>query len=147
MAAGLSLKGKDFHVFQDLFDQEVRKHLSDEKLHQIIYSDGALVGDDFNLELAEQLRIISPWGQGFPEPIFDGEFRLIERRVLKEKHLKMQLLPLDGNIFLEAIAFNYLDTAWPVGASQISLAYKLDVNNYRGFSKVQLLVEHVDSVC
>lgn len=140
MAAGLTLPPEHFNTFQTLFAQEVAKYLSTEQLQGIILSDGLLETEDFDLTLAEQLRAL-PWGQGFSEPIFDGEFALITRRVLKEKHLKMQVQVAD--LTLEVVAFNQLDTDWPARLKHIHLAYKLDVNLFRGAKQLQLKSEYI----
>jgi len=145
MAAGLTIPRNQFEAFQKTFDAEVRKYLSVEELQGIIYSDGPLSGKDFNLELAEQLKTISPWGHHFPEPIFDGKFELLDRRLLKEKHLKMQVRPIDGGPKLEVIAFNTVDTDWPPEITQLTLAYKLDVNRYRGATNLQLMAKYIST--
>jgi len=143
MAAGLSIQADQFTDFSQAFDQEIRQHLSTDKLQGVIYSDGLLTHDDLNLDLAEQLRNIAPWGQNFPEPIFDGEFELLERRVLKQKHLKMQVRHPAGGQPIDVIAFNTVDRDWPIDVQQITLAYKLDVNIFRGFKNLQLRAEYV----
>jgi len=142
MAAGLTIPRNQFQAFQKTFDTEVREYLSAEDLHGILYSDGPLSGEDFNLELAEQLKTI-PWGHNFPEPIFDGKFELLERKLLKEKHLKMQVRPINGGPKLEVIAFNTVDTDWPPEVTHITLAYKLDINKYRGATNLQLMAKYV----
>jgi single-stranded-DNA-specific exonuclease len=143
MAAGLTIPQAQFDAFQQTFDEEVRKYLSVDDLHGIVFSDGALSGDDFNLELAEQLRALTPWGHNFPEPVFDGEFELLESRVLKEKHLKMQVRPVDGGPPVDAIAFNTVDTDWQPNVRRVQLAYKLDINVYRGSKTLQLMAKYV----
>jgi single-stranded-DNA-specific exonuclease len=143
MAAGLTMPQKQFDAFQDVFDKEVRQHLGKNELHDIIYSDGALSEDEFNLKLAEQLRMLTPWGHHFPEPVFDGEFEVLERRILKEKHLKMWVRPLEGGTQVEAIAFNTVDTDWPSKVNCVQLTYRLDVNIYRGTKNVQLMTKSV----
>jgi single-stranded-DNA-specific exonuclease len=143
MAAGLTIPRTHFKAFQHTFDKEVRQYLSMDKLHGVIFSDGMLSGEDFTLELAEQLRILTPWGHNFPEPIFDGEFELLKRRLLKNKHLKMQVRPLEGGQPIEVIAFNTVDTDWPANVNRIQLAYRLDVNVYRGMKNVQLMARYV----
>lgn len=143
MAAGLTLVEDAYPDFSAAFDEEVRQFLGPDDLKQIILSDGELDAVDFNLELAELLRDITPWGQGFPEPIFDGEFILIERRLLKGRHLKMKLQHPDGGLPVDAIAFNTVDTDWPRDVKQVKLAYTLDVNTFRGTRNVQLMVKHV----
>ncbi len=148
MAAGLTLPRAHLEQFQQCFDAEVRKYLPVENLEGVIVSDGELTAAELNqlklLELAEQLRTITPWGQGFPEPIFDGEFELLDRRLLKDKHLKMSVRPLPGGPPLEAIAFYTIDKHWPLSVKRVKLAYKLDINLFRGFKNVQLQVEYVE---
>jgi len=140
MAAGLTIPRTQFEAFQQIFDEEIRKHLSADDLHGVIYSDGALSDDDFNLELAEQLRMLTPWGHHFPEPIFDGEFEVLERRLLKDKHLKMRVRSQSGGIPIDVIAFN---TELPDDVNQVRLAYHLNVNLYRGLKSVQLMAKNV----
>ena len=144
MAAGLTIPQKQFDAFQQAFDKEVRQHLNSDELHGVIYSDGVLSADDFNLELAERLRMLTPWGHKFPEPVFEGEFEVLERRLLKGKHLKMWVRPSHSEISVEAIAFNTVDTDWPAEVNRIQLAYKLDVNVYRGTKSVQLMTTSVE---
>jgi single-stranded-DNA-specific exonuclease len=146
MAAGLTIQRSQFKAFQQAFDKEVRKDLSTDELHGTIFTDGALSGNDFSLELAEQLRTLTPWGQGFPEPIFDGEFEILNRRILKEKHLKMQVRPLDGEQPIDVIAFNTVDSDWPPDVNRIQLAYRLEVNVFRGSKNLQLMAKHL-AVC
>lgn len=146
MAAGLSLAESNLERFREAFDQEVRRHLQATDLHGILFSDGPLEGDQFNLELAETLRLGGPWGQGFPEPLFDGRFDLMDRRVVGGKHLKMRLRHPDSRQLLDAIAFNTPDDDWPPEVQQVRLAYRLDVNEYRQRRTVQLVVEHVEPV-
>jgi single-stranded-DNA-specific exonuclease len=144
MAAGLTIQREQFPTFQQAFDEKVRKHLTEDELHGVILSDGTLSSADFNLELAEQIQKLTPWGHEFPEPIFEGEFELLNRRVLKNKHLKMQVRPLEGGTPIDVIAFNTVDTDWPANVTRIKLAYKLDVNIYRGFKSLQLMARMVN---
>jgi single-stranded-DNA-specific exonuclease len=143
MAAGLTLEQAAYQDFSAAFDEEVRQFLGPDDLQQVILSDGELNAPELSLELAELLRDVSPWGQGFPEPIFDGEFILIERRLLKGRHLKMKLQHPEGAQMLDAIAFNTVDSNWPRDVKQVKLAYTLDVNTFRGARTVQLMVKHV----
>ena len=93
------------------------------------------------------LREAGPWGQGFPEPLFDGEFELVSQRIVGEKHLKMTLLPLHSRDLLDAIAFNIDTSIWPdQGITRVHLVYKLDVNEFRGQRQLQLLVEHLQPI-
>jgi single-stranded-DNA-specific exonuclease len=141
MAAGLTLRPEFFDLFKNAFNQEVAQQLPVEQLEGIIFSDGFLEESDFNLLLAEQLRTL-PWGQGFPEPIFDGEFELLGKRVLKEKHLKMQVKL--GYTTLEVVAFNTPDTDWSPAQKQLQMAYKLEVNTFRGIKQLQLKAEYIN---
>jgi single-stranded-DNA-specific exonuclease len=109
----------------------------------MILSDGPLAEEELSLPVAEALRAGGPWGQGFPEPVFDGVFEIVERRIVGERHLKLRLRSTPGAQTLDAIAFNTVDDDWPLGVSQVELAYRLDVNEYNGVRRPQLLVEHL----
>jgi single-stranded-DNA-specific exonuclease len=145
MAAGLSLKRRDLEAFRDAFEQEVRSHLDDEDLEGVVHSDGELAPGELGLALAQRLRAGGPWGQGFPEPIFDGVFEVLDERLVGDKHLKLVVRPLDGDVALDAIAFNALDHGWPTGATRLRLAYRLEVNEFRGNSNPQLVVEYMEA--
>jgi single-stranded-DNA-specific exonuclease len=119
--------------------------LKEEDLQQALLSDGELQAHEFTLEIAELLREAGPWGQAFPEPLFDGIFKIVEQRLLAGKHLKM-LLSKDEKI-IEAIAFNTDLKLWPnYRCEQVNIAYRLDVNEFRNKSKIQLIVEHLEAV-
>jgi single-stranded-DNA-specific exonuclease len=143
MAAGLTLDADQFERFSGAFDEEVRSLLGPDDLRREILSDGLLGGDELDLSLAETLRRAGPWGQGFPEPVFDGVFTVVNRRIVGERHLKLMLQPTGSDRNIDAIAFNTVDDAWPVKVDQVELAYRLDVNDYNGRRTVQLLVEHI----
>ena len=143
MAAGLSLAEANYPAFAVAFNEEVARHLSVDDLTGIIYSDGELTAQELSLDTAQLLRDASPWGQGFPSPLFDGEFRVVSQRVVGEKHLKMTLQPADGNNQIDGIAFN--TTALPAGCQQVHMAYRLDANEYRGIVSPQLIIEHIDA--
>jgi single-stranded-DNA-specific exonuclease len=106
MAAGLSLSKSNLDAFSQAFDQVVRSRLMPEQLEPIIYSDGELQSTEFDLEFAELLRHCGPWGQAFPEPVFDGEFVILQQRILKDCHLKYTLALENSTQQLEAIVFN-----------------------------------------
>ena len=91
MAAGLSLAKADLDRFKDAFDVEVSRHLKQSDIKGQIWSDGRLAGTEMSMSMAEKIQKGGPWGQGFPEPIFEGTFDLLGHRVLTEKHLKLQL--------------------------------------------------------
>ena len=144
MAAGLTLPLEAYDAFATAFTEEVARHAQDVELQAVIASDGELSETDFQLELANELRYAGPWGQHFPEPVFDGRFAIVSQRLVGEKHLKLVLSPPGSARILDAIAFNVdLDT-WPDQAiEQIDIAYRLDVNEFRGQRTVQLVVEHL----
>ncbi len=144
MAAGLTLARDHLETFRSAFDREVRRHLNAEVLRGVVHTDGDLAPEDFNLEFAETLRSLTPWGQGFPEPLFDGHFRLLNRKILKDRHLKMELEPEGGGHPLDAIAFNTQDHDWPETTSRVRLVYRLEVNIFRNLKSVQLLTEYVE---
>ena len=146
MAAGLSIKQKDFALFQQHFNTVAGKWLKPEDLDSIILSDGELRAEFLTLEFAEQLREAGPWGQNFPEPLFDDTFTLVQQRIVGEKHLKLvvEKNSEQGKQVFDGIAFNVDVKAWPnVQAKQVQLAYRLDVNEFRGKRTVQLMIEDI----
>jgi single-stranded-DNA-specific exonuclease len=147
MAAGMSLAREHFAEFSAAFDAEVRRQLRTEDMAATVMSDGELQAQDFNLSLVEQLRVAGPWGQHFPEPLFDGEFFLVQQRLVGEKHLKLVVaLDASGQQLVDAIAFNVDLQAWPNNAAKrVKLAYRLDINEYRGKQSLQLLVEYLEA--
>ena len=145
MAAGLSLTVDHFEFFSQAFDTEIRLRLSADDLHGRLLSDGELEPADFSLDTAKLLREAGPWGQGFPEPLFDGVFEVISHQVMKDrKTLKLWLRPLETSLTLEAVAFKRAADFIP-GTAQVRIAYHLDVNDWRG-ERLQLLVEHLEAV-
>lgn len=144
MAAGLTLEEANFDAFQQRFGDLVTEWLDPALLQGEILSDGPLSAQEMTLEVAEMLREAGPWGQMFPEPMFDGEFRLLQQRLVGERHLKVMLEPVGGGPLLDGIAFN-IDTAiWPDnGVRQVKIAYKLDANEFRGNRSVQLIIENL----
>ena len=148
MAAGLTIAESDYELFTRAFDDEVRTHLNEDDLHGVIMSDGELSAAEFTLTTAEELRYAGPWGQTFPEPVFDGVFTVKSRRIVGEKHLKMSLQPQGSNIEIDAIAFNTTDESWGTQSAsliqQANVAYRLDVNVFRGNKSLQLMVEHIE---
>ncbi len=146
MAAGLTINAACYAQFAEAFDQAVREQLTLTELTGELHSDGELSLNDFNLETAQMLRQAGPWGQSFEEPLFDGNFRLIQQRIVGEKHLKMMLETECGAIMVDAIAFNVDTKIWPdASIKQVRLVYKLDVNEYRGNQSLQLLVEQIEA--
>ena len=144
MAAGLTIGRDHYPQFARAFVEEVGRHAEDVHLQAVIESDGELNPEDFQLELATALRFAGPWGQHFPEPVFDGQFRVVSQRLVGEKHLKLVLSPPGGGQLLDAIAFNIDLDRWPdEQVGEVELAYRLDVNEFRGQRSVQLMVEHI----
>ncbi|WP_241569954.1 single-stranded-DNA-specific exonuclease RecJ [Rosenbergiella collisarenosi] len=144
MAAGLSLAEEQFPRFRDCFAQLVTDWLNQDALQGVVWSDGELGAQHLNVETAEMLRNAGPWGQTFPEPLFDGEFKLLQQRLVGQKHLKLLLEPVNGGPLIDGIAFNVDLRQWPDPSLQrATLAYKLDVNEYRGQRSAQLLVEYL----
>lgn len=142
-AAGLSLEQEKLAAFSQAFDKQVRQHLDESQLQNQILSDGMLSAEEMRLSVAELLRTAGPWGQAFPEPIFDGEFELVERRIVGERHLKLQVREPASGTVLDAIAFNTTDHDWHENVVSLHLAYRLDVNEFRGRRSVQLMAESV----
>ena len=144
MAAGISLDECDYPEFSKLFDNEVRKHLVGLDLAHAVHSDGELSPDELRLESAEILQQAGPWGQGFPEPLFDGEFDVVQSRIVGEKHLKLVLKTPDQKRMIDGIAF-FVDNpeSW-LGCQRIKLAYRLDVNEFRDNRSVQMRIEYME---
>jgi len=144
MAAGLSLKQQNFAAFSRAFDEEARRFLKQGDLTAPLLSDGTLSAEELGLPLAYQLNAAGPWGQQFPEPLFHGTFKVKNQRVVGERHLKLQLSTLCGRVELDAIAFSIDRSQWPnEQIAQVEIAYRLDINHYRGNETLQLLVVHI----
>lgn len=143
MAAGLTIAADKLSLFEQAFTEIAEKSIADELLTSVIYSDGELSASDLSMELAEALQQAGPWGQAFPEPLFHGKFRLLQQRLLGEKHLKIVLQASDGKL-LDAIWFNCDYKAWPNPNIQwVELAYQLDINEFRDQQNLQLMVKHM----
>ena len=145
MAAGLTLPEANFPLFCEAFDAEVRRQLREEDLTGRMLSDGSLAVEEFHLELARALRNAGPWGQHFPEPLFHGVFQLVEQRIVGERHLKVVLKTECGSVKLDGIAFGIDRDVWPNPTIRwVELAYKLDLNEFRGNETVQLMIAHIE---
>lgn len=141
MAAGLSLRVDALAAFEAAFRERADAMLTPELLQVDLLSDGALAAEDFTRASAEALRDGGPWGQGFPEPQFDGEFDVLQWRVIAERHLKLELG--HGGRRLNAIEFGGWTGAPPPG--RVRIAYRLEPDDYRGGDAVQLVVTHRES--
>jgi len=145
MAAGLSIEASQFEQFQHLFEQYAGEWIAKEDLQGTLLSDGELSVSELTLPFAEILREAGPWGQNFAEPLFDDVFTLVQQRIVGEKHLKV-VLQKSGKVF-DGIAFNVDVTQWPNHkANQVHIAYKLDINEFRGKQTVQLLIEEIQVI-
>lgn len=143
MAAGLTLHVHDLARFKVAFDQVIAQFIEPEQLQGVIYTDGELQADEFNLETANLLKQAGPWGQHFAEPVFEGEFRILQQRLLAGKYLKM-LLETQNGMLLDAIWFTVDVKQFPdLSIKQAKLVYRLDINYFRGNSNLQLLVEYM----
>ena len=144
MAAGLSLEEARFDEFQRYFGELVTEWLDPALLQGEILSDGELSPQEMTIEMAQMLREAGPWGQMFPEPLFDGRFRLLQQRLVGERHLKVMVEPVGGGPLLDGIAFNVDTAIWPDnGVREVTLAYRLDINEYRGNRSLQLIIENL----
>ncbi|MEJ2692228.1 MAG: single-stranded-DNA-specific exonuclease RecJ [Candidatus Thiodiazotropha sp.] len=143
MAAGLTLEATRFADFKVAYEAEVAASVEPSMLRGTLLTDGELADEELSLELAELLRNSGPWGQGFPEPLFEGEFRLLQQRVVGESHLKLQLAAVHAGGSIDGIAFNQPLLSGDV--ERVRLAYRLDVNEFRGVQTPQLIVEYIQS--
>ena len=138
MAAGLTISTDDFEKFARLFDEQASSSLTAEDLEQVLISDGELDGE-LTLPLVREILQAMPWGQGFTEPLFDGQFEILQQRIVGQRHLKLSLL--NGEQTIDAIAFNQ---DMLIEGRNKRMAYRVDINEYRGVESVQLIVECVD---
>ena len=141
MAAGLTVPRDALDAFRAAFIEEIQRELGTAPPVRELLSDGELPAPMLNLDTAETLRLAGPWGKGFAEPLFDGVFDVGEVRIAAERHLKLRIRASDGRP-IEAIGFNLAEQRGAVG-QRMHLAYRLDVNDYRGLRAPQLIVEHL----
>lgn len=142
MAAGLSIERSKLDIFQTAFDQEARRWLTADHIEAVVETDGALNAEDFSLEFAHQIRDAGPWGQAFPEPLFDGIFDVLEQRIVGERHLKLRLKPAGASLVIQAIAFSQEALCT---SSRIHATYRLDINEYRGLRSLQVVIESLEA--
>ena len=141
MAAGLSIIPENFKIFKEAFSEAITKHLEGKKPIIELLTDGKLEASEITLKNAELLRQASPWGQGFEEPIFYGDFELLEQKIVGEKHLKCTLKLIDNSSIFEGIAF----FQEKLQSKKVRVAYKLNVNSFRGNESLQLMIESIES--
>ena len=145
MAAGLTLKPEGFAEFEKAFAAYICSQLTEDDLADKYYTDGQLDIEHMNMKLAQLIRESGPWGQHFPEPLFHGEFDLLEQRIVGDNHLKLTLS--QSNKPVDAIAFNIDTNAWPNHrCRKVKVVYRLDVNKFRMQHNLQLLIEYIEAV-
>jgi single-stranded-DNA-specific exonuclease len=146
MAAGLSIAKKDYQVFAQLFDDAVKTRLAASDMSAEIISDGPLYPAEFSITSARAISDSAPWGQAFPEPLFDGTFYLLQQKVVAQKYLKMVLsIDADHRHLVDAIAFSVDISQWPdEQVKKVFIVYHLGVNEYSGNESVQLVADIVE---
>lgn len=145
MAAGLSLRAEDLERFRAAFAHEIARFADLLAEPDVIWTDGALTSAETQLAFAEELGRAGPWGQGFPEPVFESRLEIVDERLLKERHLKLQVRHPGDNQVLDAIAFNQAELPEMNEGKTLRLVYRLDVNEFRNRRTAQLVVEHMQS--
>lgn len=143
MAAGLSLAEEHLQAFSRAACKQLARLYPDADFSGAILTDGPLPAAAMNLQFARSLREAGPWGAGFPEPLWSGDFELVEHRTVGERHLKLRVRPAGGGPTLDAIAFNQSGAAW---RGRLRLAFRLDVNEWRGTESPQLVVEQITAL-
>jgi len=146
MAAGLTISRRNLEKFTEAFEREVAAVLRPEQLQNIIYTDGSIADEYFDMNVSETLSYAEPWGQMFAEPVFDDVFTVVSWRIVGDRHLKLELVKESSGISLSAIAFNHTDDDLPAGDDRIHAAYRLDVNEYRGNRSLQLIIQKIQPV-
>lgn len=160
MAAGLSLEQSRLTEFFGAYQAACARHLDQSALQKRLLTDGEVDAADMQLQTAELIQAAGPWGQGFPEPLFDGVFECLAQRKLGDKHIKFVVTPVSGSVpaergaaapdrrqalALDAIAFNVAPEQMPEQqARYLKLVYKLDVNEFRGQRQLQLIIEYFE---
>jgi len=143
MAAGLTLAESALDEFKKTAAEQMQRLYPSADFSGAIMTDGPLPDTALNLGFARSLRDAGPWGSAFPEPLWSGDFSIVEQRTVGENHLKLRVRPADGGKIIDAIAFNQ---AGPAYRGVVQLAYKLDVNEFRGIENPQLVVEQIASL-
>ncbi|NOQ88095.1 MAG: hypothetical protein GQ550_04155 [Gammaproteobacteria bacterium] len=145
MAAGLTIEQNKFERFQQAFSEQVSAVLRPQDLNNTNETDGPVAEEFMTMEASEIFKYASPWGQLFPEPSFDDIFKVLNWRIVGEKHLKLELVKEETGVCYPAIAFNKTDEDLPQGDGNIRIVYRLDVNEFRGNRNLQLIVQHIEA--
>jgi single-stranded-DNA-specific exonuclease len=146
MAAGLTLRRDRLSRFADAFAEEIGRQLTREQMQGVLVTDGELASAEITLETARALESGGPWGQGFPEPVFDGEFDVVDSRAVGDRHLKLWVRTETASRPVEAIAFGYFDDSGatrPVNGRRVQLAYRLQSTAFGGVARPEMLAEYV----
>ncbi|MBP9726171.1 MAG: single-stranded-DNA-specific exonuclease RecJ [Gammaproteobacteria bacterium] len=147
MAAGLSLLQSNLQKFSAAFNVVLAKHVNSSMLEKIVVTDGELRQEDFTLRFAEILQEYGPWGQQFPEPMFDGRFQVVDENILAGKYMKFTLLPENSESSIEAVAFNIDLEQWAMQRCEVAhVVYRLDINEFRERRKLQLIIEQIEPI-
>lgn len=144
MAAGMTIKMSDYPPFSMAFNEFVAERLQAINIEQTIYSDGQLPEQQLTLQFAELLQQGGPWGQEFPEPVFDGVYDVIQVRIVGQQHLKLVLREPFGEVLVDGIAFFVEQPENWLGIRQIKVAYNLAINEYRGARNIQLIIQYLE---
>ena len=140
MAAGLTITEESLNDFKVTAAEQMRRLYPNADFSGAIMTDGPLPVASLNLNFARSLRNAGPWGSAFPEPIWSGDFNIVEQRIVGENHLKLRVRPAKGDSVIDAIAFNQADKIY---RGLVHLVYKLEVNEFRGVESPQLVVEQI----
>lgn len=144
MAAGLTIAEQDLATFTQYFTEEVANVLNNIALENVVETDGAVEKAFLNLTTAKLLKDSGPWGASFPEPVFEGEFRVHQQKLIAEKHLKLVLEPLDGGPLVNSIVFNIDRGVWPdQSVKKVKIVYNLEMDEFRGNQSLSLLARHL----
>ena len=143
MAAGLTIDKAQFEPFSQHFEQVLRDYVDPACFDSVIEHDGEIDADDFSLQLALQLREAGPWGQRFPSPSFIGEFKVLDQRVVGERHLKFVLSPMPQGEAIDAILFYASDPQLNSSYKRLHIHYELSVNVFRERQTLQLMIRHL----
>ena len=145
MAAGLTIRRDMFDRFRIAFAAEADRVMPAEMRQAVVLTDGEIGGPDLDLDLARSIRDAAPWGQGFPEPVFDGIFSVAEERLVGGRHTKLRLRPREADHPIDAIAFNREPPVAAEASDGIRVAYRFVVNAFRGEERPELIVEEIEA--
>ncbi len=141
MAAGLTINESCFERFSGCFNDVLKSFISTDLLQDEYLTDGEITARELSYELAEAIQAAGPWGQAFPEPLFEGHFKILGRRVVGNSHLRLRLQADDQVV--DAIAFNTTDENWPANLDSIHSVYRLGINDYYQDKRLQLFIEYL----